>query len=71
IAPVDRRLLTATAAASGILLSALILGRSAGVSSPLLPVISLVLGAIGFTAIAWRGALADAEKSGLVALLRP
>lgn len=59
----------ATAAASATLLAVLVVGRSAGVSYPLMPVISLVIGTIGFCAIAWHRALGDAERGALLALL--
>ena len=67
----DLRRWGATAAAAGFLLAALVTGRGAGTSSATMPLVFLVVGAAGFIVIAWRGALADAEKSGLLALLRP
>lgn len=64
----DRLRWAATAAASTILLVVLILGRIAEGVHPFLPLIAITVGTLGFAAVAWRAALADAEKAGLLAL---
>jgi hypothetical protein len=68
--PGDSRRWAATAAASAVLLVALAMGTIADVSVPLLPVIVLAIGTMGFAIIAWRAALADAERSALLGLIR-
>ncbi len=66
--PADLRRWRGAAVASGILLLALILG-AAGSAERLLPLVALVAGAAGFAAVAWRAALADVERAGLLALV--
>ncbi|MGK2935375.1 MAG: flippase [Gemmatimonadaceae bacterium] len=70
LAPGDARRWAATAVASAVLLAALVMGTVMDISVPLLPVIALVAGTLAFVAIAWRAALADAERSGLLVLIR-
>ena len=69
--PGDSRRWAATAAASAVLLAALILGTRGGTASPLMPLVALGAGTIAFAAIAWHAALADTERAGLFSLLRP
>lgn len=60
----------AAAGATLVLATALLLGRAVYFSTFIAPLIAVAVGAAGFALIAWRGALADSEKAGLVALLR-
>ena len=59
------------AGAAAVLLATLLGGRMLPTPGTLSLLASLLFGAAGFAVIGWRGALADAEKSGLLALVRP